>query len=146
MNTVNIIGRITKTPELRNTDSGIAVTNFTLAVDRDYTSKEQERQTDFFTVVAWRQTAVFAAKYLTTGIRIGVTGKLENRQYTDKNGIKRTVTEIIADKFDFADGKKDAGAQPNSEKAPEPSGSPARQITDDYTASAAFPEDYTIVI
>lgn len=125
MNTINIMGRLTKTPELRNTDAGIAVTRFTLAVDRDYSPKGQDKQTDFFTVVAWRQTAVFAAKHLTTGIRVGVTGKLENRQYTDKNGIKRIVTEIIADKIDFADGKKDAGTQPRPEVIPEPDEPPA---------------------
>ena len=106
MNRVLVMGRLTKDPELRRTGSGIAVANFTLAVDRDHSSKEDgTKDTDFFDVVAWRSTAEFAEKYLTKGRMIGVDGRLQSRTYEDKDGNKRKAVEIVADRIYFADSK-----------------------------------------
>lgn len=102
MNTISIIGRLTADPELRKTQSGIAVASFTLAVDRP----RVKETTDFFRCVAWRQTGEFVAQYFTKGRKMGVTGSMQSRQYEDKDGNKRTVWEVVADQVDFCDSKK----------------------------------------
>lgn len=108
MNNISLIGRLTANPELKNTQNGNSVTSFTLAVERAFSSKDQERQTDFINCVAWRQTAEFVAKYFSKGIRIALTGSLQSRQFTDKEGNKRTAFEVVADHVFFADGKSAA--------------------------------------
>ena len=103
-----VMGRLTKDPELRRTDSGIAVTSFSIACDRDFTNKDSgERETDFIDCVAWRSTAEFVSKYFSKGNMIVVSGRLQMRNYTDKDGNKRRVTEIVADNVYFGEGKKD---------------------------------------
>lgn len=110
MNTICLMGRLTADPELRNTQGGVAVTSFKLAVDRDYTPKGQEKQADFIPVVAWRQTAEFVCKYFRKGQRAALTGSLQTRQYTDRDGNNRTAYEVVAEHVYFAKSKKDSGA------------------------------------
>ena len=91
MNVVCLLGRLTGEPELRRTQNDVAVTSFCVAVDRAYQPKGQERQTDFINVVAWRNTAEFICRYFHKGQRIALNGSLQSRQYTDKEGNKRTA-------------------------------------------------------
>ena len=113
MNSICLMGRLTADPELYNTQSGVAVTSFKLAVDRDYTPKGQEKQADFIPVVAWRQTAEFVCRYFRKGQRIALQGSLQSRSYTDKDGNKRTAYEVVADNVFFAE-SKNGGAAPAS--------------------------------
>ena len=101
LNVAAITGRLTATPELRTTQSGISVTSFTVAVDRSYVRPNEERQTDFINVVAWRHTAEFVAKYFKKGSMIAVQGSIQTRNYEDKQGSKRTAVEIVADNVHF---------------------------------------------
>ena len=100
-------GRLTADPENRQTESGISVTRFTIAVNRPRPKDGGEAQTDFFNVTAWRGTADFVKKYFQKGSSIFVVGTLQNRTYTDKDGIKRYVTDIIADEVNFVDSKNE---------------------------------------
>lgn len=114
MNRVLEMGRLVRDPELRRTGSGIPVATFSIAVDRDHSSKEDgSKETDFFDVVAWRSTAEFVAKYLTKGRMIAVDGKLQSRSYEDKDGNKRKAVEIVAERIYFADSGRDS-ARPTS--------------------------------
>lgn len=110
LNHITIMGRLTKEPELRQTQSGKAVANFTLAVDRDYAEKGAERQTDFIECVAWRGTAEFVDKYFGRGQMAVVSGRLQIRDWEDKDGNKRRSAEIVADNVYFGESKRDAGA------------------------------------
>ena len=101
------MGRLTKDPELRRTPSGTAVATFSIAVDRDFKGKDGERETDFIDVVAWRQTAEFVSKHFTKGRMAVVEGRLQIRDYTNKDGQKRRVAEIVADNIYFGDSKRD---------------------------------------
>ena len=107
LNKIFIMGRLTRDPELRRTQSGTAVTSFSLAVDRDYKSQSGEKETDFIDVVAWRSTAEFVAKYFTKGRMAVVEGRLQMRDWTDKDGNKRTAAEVVADNVYFGDSKKE---------------------------------------
>ena len=112
LNHITIMGRLTRDPELRRTGSGIAVASFTVAVDRDYGGKDGgERETDFIDCVAWRQTGEFVSKYFTKGRMIVVDGKLQIRNWTDKDGNKRRSAEVVADNVYFGDSKREGGAQ-----------------------------------
>lgn len=106
LNQATIMGRLARDPELRRTQSGIAVASFTLAVDQDYSSNG-ERGCDFIPVVAWRQTAEFVSKYFTKGSMAVASGRIQVRNYTDKDGNKRTATEIVADRVYFGESKRD---------------------------------------
>lgn len=108
LNRVTILGRLTADPELRMTNGDVAVTTFTLAVERDYKNSGGQREADFINVVAWRGTGEFAARNFVRGQMMAVAGRLQNRQYTDKDGNKRTVSEIIADNVYFAGPRPDA--------------------------------------
>ena len=109
LNRITIMGRLTADPELRRTGTGIAVTSFTLAVDRDYSNREGgEKETDFIDCVAWRNTGEFVAKHFAKGRMAIVSGRLQIRSYTDKDGIKRRVAEIIADSVYFGDYKNNS--------------------------------------
>ena len=111
LNHITIMGRLTRDPELRRTGSGIAVASFTLAVDRDYSGKDGgEKETDFIDCVAWRQTGEFVSKYFTKGRMAVVSGRLQIRTWTDKDGGKRRNAEIVADNVYFGDAKKDDSA------------------------------------
>ena len=109
LNHITIMGRLTRDPELRRTGSGIAVASFSLAVDRDYSPKDGgERETDFIDCVAWRQTGEFVSKYFTKGRMAVVSGRLQIRSWTDKDGNKRRTAEVVADNVYFGDSKRDA--------------------------------------
>lgn len=111
LNIVNLCGRTTANLELKKTTSGKDVVSFTLAVDRDYSSNG-ERETDFIPIVLWGNTAVFASKYFSKGQMMIVNGRLQVRNYTDKEGNKRTVTEVVASNVYFAGDKKQDKPQP----------------------------------
>ena len=108
LNHIVIMGRLTRDPELRQTGSGVSVANFSVAVDRDF-SKGEEKETDFIDCVAWRHTGEFVSKYFTRGSLIVVSGRLQVRSYTDKEGNKRRSAEVVADNCYFG-GSKNAGA------------------------------------
>ena len=108
LNHITIMGRLTRDPELRRTGSGVAVTSFTVAVDRDFGGKEGgERETDFIDCVAWRQTGEFVSKYFAKGRMAVVSGRLQIRNWTDKEGNKRRTAEVIADNVYFGDSKRE---------------------------------------
>ena len=108
LNHIVIMGRLARDPELRRTGSGIAVTSFTLAVDRDFAPKDGgERETDWIDCVAWRQTGEFVSKYFTKGRMAVVSGRLQIRNWTDKDGNKRRAAEVVADNVYFGDSKRD---------------------------------------
>lgn len=110
LNHITVMGRLTKDPELRRTNSGVAVTSFTIACDRDYSGKDSsEKETDFLDCVAWRQTGEFVAKHFGKGRMICVSGRLQIRAWSDKDGNKRRVAEIVADNCYFADSKPGSG-------------------------------------
>lgn len=111
LNHITIMGRLVRDPELRRTGSGIAVASFTLAVDRDFGPKDGgEKETDFIDCVAWRNTGEFVSKYFTKGRMAVVSGRLQIRKYTDKDGNNRRAAEIVADNVYFGDSKKDGAA------------------------------------
>ena len=111
LNHITIMGRLTRDPELRRTGSGIAVASFTVAVDRDFGGRDGgERETDFIDCVAWRQTGEFVSKYFTKGRMIVVSGRLQIRNWTDKDGNKRRTAEVVADNCYFGDSKRDGDA------------------------------------
>lgn len=105
LNKIVIMGRLTRDPELRRTQSGTPVTSFTMAVDRDFKNQSGEKETDFIDVVAWRNTAEFAAKYFTKGRMAIASGRLQIRDWQDNNGNKRRSAEVIADSIYFGDSK-----------------------------------------
>ena len=109
LNHIVLMGRLTRDPELRRTGSGVAVAlAFTLAVDRDYAAQGAEKETDFVDIVAWRNTAEFVSKYFTKGRMAVVTGRLQIRNWQDKEGNKRRSAEVVADNVYFGDSKRDS--------------------------------------
>lgn len=106
LNHIDIMGRCTKDPELRTTVSGLSVATVTIACDRDFPDKSGNRDTDFVNVVAWRGTGEFLSKYFSKGSQIVVSGRLQSRDWTDKNGSKRTEWEVLADNIYFCGDKK----------------------------------------
>ena len=109
LNKIFIMGRLTRDPELRRTQTGTPVASFSLAVDRDFKDKSTgERTTDFIDVVAWRQTAEFVSRYFTKGRMAVVEGRLQMRDYTDRDGNRRTAAEVVADNVYFGDSRRDA--------------------------------------
>ena len=112
LNHIVIMGRLTRDPELRRTQSGTPVVSFSLAVDRDFASRDGgERQTDFIDVVAWRGTAEFVSKYFSKGRMAVVSGRLQIRDWQDKEGNKRRTAEVVADNVYFGDSKRDGDSQ-----------------------------------
>ena len=111
LNRIVIMGRMTKDPELRRTGAGVAVASFTLAVDRDFKGQNGEKETDFIDVVVWRNTAEFVSKYFSKGRVAVVEGRLQLRDWQDKDGNKRRNAEIIADNVYFGDNKSDGASQ-----------------------------------
>ncbi len=107
LNHITIMGRLTRDPELRRTGSGIAVASFTVAVDRDFGGRDGgERETDFIDCVAWRNTGEFVSKYFTKGSMAVVSGRLQIRSWTDKDGNKRRTAEVVADNVYFGESKR----------------------------------------
>ena len=112
LNTVILMGRLTANPELRYTPNNVAVTSFTLAVERSYVKSGTDRQVDFIDVVVWRQTAEFVCKYFHKGQLVAVQGSIQTRSYTDKDGNKWKAFEIVAESVHFAESKKDKSNEP----------------------------------
>ena len=118
LNQIIIMGRLTRDPELRRTQSGTAVCSFSVAVDRDFKSQSGEKETDFIDVVAWRSTAEFAAKYFTKGRMAIVEGRLQIRPWTDKDGNNRRSAEVVVDNIYFGDSKRDSAGDMGGYSAP----------------------------
>lgn len=109
LNRIDLLGRLCADPELRQTQSGVSVVSFRLAVDQDYANKETgERGCDFINIVAWRGTAEFVSRYFTKGQLCVVSGRLQMRNYTDRDGNKRTIAEVVANDVYFAGGRNES--------------------------------------
>lgn len=113
LNSVTLMGRLVADPELRHTPNDVAVTTFTIAVDRDYVRAGADRPTDFIDIVAWRQTAEFASKYFHKGQLVAIRGSIQTRSY-EKDGVKRKVFEIVAENVYFAEPKRSADSSYSS--------------------------------
>lgn len=137
LNCIVIMGRIVRDPELRRTGSGIAVASFTVAVDRDFGGRDGgEKETDFIDCVAWRQTGEFVYKYFTKGSMAVVSGRLQIRGWTDKDGNKRKAAEIVADNVYFGESKQTRDSTPGHSGDNDANGSysgPAIAPTNDYS-------------
>ena len=120
LNKVILIGRLVADPQLRYTQTGIAVTNFTLAVDRPFVSQGGEREADFIDIVTWRKQAEICANHLNKGRLVAVEGRLQIRSYDDQNGIRRKAAEIVADNVRFLDRAQDSGSYESADGPPEP--------------------------
>ena len=121
LNTITLMGRLTRDPELRYTQNQTPVASFTLAVDRDF-SRGEDRQTDFIDIVAWRQTAEFVSKYFSKGSMAVVQGRLQLRDWTDRDGNKRRSAEVVAENVYFGESKRRDGDAPRSDYRPQSSG------------------------
>ena len=126
-----LIGRLTKDPELRYTQSGIAVASFTLAVDRPFKNQQGDREADFIPIVVWRKQAENCANYLTKGSQAGVEGRIQVRSYEAQDGTKRWVTEIVADYVHFLSAKSQSQSQ-GQEQAEAPAASAQSGSDDDF--------------
>ena len=135
LNKIVLMGRLTRDPELRQTQSGNSVVSFTLACDRDFAAQGAEKETDFVDIVAWRGTAEFVSKYFSKGRMAVVSGRLQIRNWEDKEGNKRKTAEIVAESVYFGDSKRDgqtasatapasAGLEPLPSRPPVPCSSP----------------------
>ena len=138
LNHIVVMGRLTRDPELRRTGSGVAVASFTVAVDRDFGKNENgEKETDFIDCVAWRQTGEFVSKYFTKGRMAVVSGRLQIRSWTDKDGNKRRTAEVVADNVYFGDSNKREGEAAGAYAAPASFGG--------YSAPAAPASDFAML-
>ena len=138
LNHITLMGRLVRDPELRRTGSGVAVASFRIAVDRDFAPKDGgERKADFIDCVAWRQTGEFISKYFAKGRMIVVDGRLEMREWTDKEGNKRTSAEVIVDNAYFGDSKREGEAGGFS--------APAAPAFGGYSAPSAPASDFTML-
>ncbi|MCR4704304.1 MAG: single-stranded DNA-binding protein [Saccharofermentans sp.] len=144
MNKVELVGRLTKDPEIKLTSNQTQFCNFTVAVDRRFKDANGQRQADFINCVAWRQTAVFIQKYFHKGNRIGLVGSIQTRTYDDQNGQKRYVTEVVIDEAEFVDStgsaagdsyRPEPAAPAQSYNPPMPPAPPA-PVADSVAASA----------
>ena len=113
MNTVQLIGRMTKDPEVRYTQSGVANTSFTLAVNRNFKNANGEREADFIMCTAWRKTAELISQYLNKGSMVGVSGRIQTRNYENQQGQRVYVTEVVVDELTFVESKNKQGNQNN---------------------------------
>jgi len=129
LNRVVLMGRLTADPEHKQTQGGLAVTSFTIAVDRNFADKATgKREADFISVVAWRGTADFICKYFSKGSLIAIDGSIQTRNYEDKNGVKRYVTEVVVDNVSFTGEKSNDSNRSSSTNfpTPEPFNAPAK--------------------
>lgn len=127
MNKVELIGRLTKEPEIKLTQNQTQYCNFTLAVDRRFKDANGQRQADFINCTAWKQTAVFIQKYFRKGNRIAVCGWIQTRTYEDQNGQKQYVTEVVIDDAEFVESQASAPAQQEA-PAPAPASEPVGEL------------------
>ena len=117
MNKVFLIGRLTRNPELRYSSSNAAIVNFSIAIDRQYTNTQGQRETDFINIVAFQKQAENIKKYVSKGSLVAVDGRIQTRNYEDKDGKRVYVTEVVADKLQFLDNKrKDKESLPKDDK------------------------------
>ena len=128
MNKVILVGNLTRDPELSETPNGVAVCRFSIAVSRDYANSDGTRETDFFNITVWRTQAENCGRYLKKGSKVAVVGSLQNRSYEDKDGVKRTVTDIVANEVEFLS-TKNAGEEGEEPRAR--GGKPALEPVDD---------------
>ena len=138
LNKVIMGGRLTADPELKQTPSGVSVSTFSIAVNRRYNSKDSSQQTqaDFFNVTAWRATAEFVSKYFRKGSSICIIGSLQNRTWTDQQGVKHYATDIIADEVSFVDSRSESSA--SAPYTPDAYNSPS--FSSDNTSAPKFEE------
>ncbi len=140
LNHITIMGRLTRDPELRRTGSGVAVASFTVAVDRDFSGRDGgERETDFIDCVAWRNSGEFVSKYFTKGSMIVVSGRLQIRSWTDKEGNKRRTAEVVADNVYFGESRRSEGT-PSAGNYSAPAGG-----FGGYSAPAAPASDFAML-
>ena len=133
LNHIVLMGRLTRDPELRRTQSGGPVVSFSLAVDHDVPNKETgERGVDFIDIVAWRQTAEFVSRFFTKGRMAVVSGRLQIRSWTDNTGNKRRTAEVVADNVYFGDSKRDGDGGSFAPFAPDPAPAPAEGKASDF--------------
>ena len=148
LNHITIMGRLTRDPELRRTGNGTAVASFTLAVDRDFAPRDGgERETDFIDCVAWRQTGEFVSKYFTKGRMAVVSGRLQIRSWTDKEGNKRRTAEVVADNVYFGDSKRDdqGGSSYSGNSYGNYGSAPAAPAYGGYSAPSAPASDFAML-
>lgn len=126
MNKVILVGNLTKDPELTETANGVAVSRFSVAVSRDYTDADGNRETDFFNVTVWRGRAESCGKFLKKGNKVAIVGSLQNRSYEDKDGIKRYVTDVVAEEVEFLTPKGNGEPRelPGADRYDKPADSP----------------------
>ena len=146
LNHITLMGRLTRDPELRRTGSGVAVASFSIAVDRDFGGRDGgEKKTDFIDCVAWRQTGEFISKYFTKGRMIVVDGRLEMRDWTDRDGNKRTNAEVIVENAYFGDSKRDDNAGSSYGGNTYGHSAPAAPAYGGYSAPAAPASDFAML-
>ena len=134
LNRVIIMGRLGRNPELKTTQSGVSFVNFSIACDRDYKPETGDRETDWINITAWRGTAEFVSKYFQKGRMAIVEGRLQTREWTDKDGNKRVAVEILADHVYFGDSKRDgasSGGLDVPDSFPSPTGGDFKEIDED---------------
>ena len=141
LNHIVLMGRLARDPELRRTQSGVSVTSFRLACDRDFKTQSGEKETDWIDIVAWRNTAEFVSKYFQKGRMVIVEGRLQTRDWTDKDGNRRVAVEVVADNVYFGDSKRDGN---NYDAAPgfgAPMGGYAAPMTESSNQFAEIDEE-----
>jgi len=139
MNKVELVGRLTKEPEIKLTTNQTQFCNFTIAVDRRFKDANGNKQADFINCVAWKQTAVFIQKYFHKGNRIGVCGCIQTRSYDDQNGVKKFVVEVIAEEVEFIESQNQANTAPETQQpAPQAQNQPIA-TADDVAISGELP-------
>ena len=136
-----LMGRLTRDPELRSTPSGVSVCTFSIAVDRRYQAKGEEKKADFFNIVAWRQQGEFVSRYFKKGNMILVEGELQTRQYTNKDGLNVTVTEIVADQVCFTGEKTGNGGSGSYSQSGDPGYGTPPPESGSYSAASAPSEN-----
>lgn len=127
MNKCELVGRLTKDPELKLTSNQTAYCNFTIAVDRRFKDSNGQRQADFINCVAWKQTATFVQKYFHKGNRIGIVGSIQTRQYEGNDGAKHFITEVIVDEAEFVESQTQTAPAPQTQTEPTQDNAPAEE-------------------
>jgi len=139
LNNVSVMGRLTADPELRHTTNNISVTSFTVAVPRSFVRAGEERQTDFIDAVAWRNSAEFICRYFKKGQMIALTGAIQTRMYTDRDGKNRKAVEIVVANAFFTESRAPASADAKAPYAPDPA------VYDDASFSAGAADDFIVI-
>lgn len=138
INRVILVGRLTKNPELRYTPNGVAVANFTLAVNRPYSNQQGEKEADFIPVVVWKSQAENAAKYLVKGSLAGVDGRIQTRNFENNEGKRQYVTEVVADSVQFLEPKKDGNGNGNKNQSNQTSNRQSGQFNEPFPGDNGY--------